>query len=213
MVIQHFGDVGGRILGAMPLAAKSCSSSCTAARKSHKKLEKTGKICIQATRHQKRVWAALIPLNSLSTRSISKATTSQLVVTLSCPIRMGGGRVIGLGVCCVLLEGGRPNAAVKPRYFLPHPSYVCRQETKTPPTMCFPKKRLDIIHIFPGIGLNGTEKESIPYCYIFVALVFCCPVLYPSGALYIPMVHYRSAPSWFVYCHSAQHHSKNSCSE
>ena len=36
------------------------------------------------------------------------------------------------GVCCIFLEGGRPNAAVKPRYFLPYPSYVCRQETKPP---------------------------------------------------------------------------------
>ena len=94
--------------------------------------------------------------------------------------------------------------------FCPTP-HMFADRKQNPPTMCFPKKRLDIIHIFPGIGLNGTEKESIPYCYIFVALVFCCPSLYPSGALYIPMVHYRSAPSWFVYCHSAQHHSKNIC--
>ena len=55
------------------------------------------------------------------------------------------------GVCCIFLEGGRPNAAVKPRYFLPYPSYVCRQETKPPNVF---SKKLRHYSYF-----NWTERE------------------------------------------------------
>ena len=85
----------------------------------------------------------------------------------------GEGRVIGLGVCCILLEGGRPNAAVKPRYFLPHPSYVCRQETK-PPNNVFSPKRLSIfIFTSKGFRWDGKTENSI-LSYIFCS-GYCRP--------------------------------------
>ena len=74
-------------------------------------------------------------------KSISKATRRK--ITHSCPLPwskvLKEGGVIGLGVCCIFSKGGRANAVVKPRYFLPHPSYVCRQETKPSWSVFSPK--------------------------------------------------------------------------
>ena len=66
-----------------------------------------------------------------------KSNSSMLSLMIKSSERGGG--VIGLGLCCIFSKGGRANAVVKPRYFLPHPSYVCRQETKPSWSVFSPK--------------------------------------------------------------------------
>lgn len=102
------------------------------------------------------------------------------------------------GVCCIFLEGGRPNAAVKPRYFLPYPSYVCRQETKPPNVFSKKTKTLFIFkldrkrtqHIVKYLlalqGALHTCSQDLYFCYfceLFQTSNLCVILQQVSGNL------------------------------
>ena len=149
-------------LGCNALCCKSCWSSCTAARKSHKKWEKSGRICIQATRHQKSLSSPDSPqffIHKVHFQSHHLTARSHSLM----PNTWGGNRLGGV------------------LYFLRRRSGKCRGEASlfsAPPLICLPtgnktsqcifQKNAGNYSYLTGNYLNWMKKEHSTFPFI------CC---------------------------------------
>ena len=159
---------GGRILGAMPFAANLAGVRAQL-RANRTKNEKNQAEFASRPRDTKK---SLSSPDSPQFFIHKVHFQSHHLTARSHSLMPNTGGVIGLGVCCIFLEGGRANAAVKPRYFLPHPSYVCRQETKPPKQCVFQKKRWTLF-IFTWKLFKWDEKRAlhIPIYLLLILLL------------------------------------------